>query len=103
MLAEVRDRGCGSRRRWPKAALLCLFSTLAMTAADAQFVLDADAVVVGGGSSASPCSHLTSSIGEPAAGFSSGGAFSLSTGFLAIAAPAARDALFFDGFEGCLP
>lgn len=70
----------------------------------APFVIDAYVIDSGGASTAgNSCSRLTSSIGQPASGFSLGGGFALSAGFQAIAAAGGDDVVYFDGFEGCQP
>ena len=71
--------------------------------AGAPFVLSS--YVIGNGSQAragNACSRLIATLGEPVAGVTSGGSFVLEAGFLATTQDA-RDTLFFDGFEGCVP
>ncbi|MBS0569073.1 MAG: hypothetical protein JSS28_00550 [Proteobacteria bacterium] len=76
----------------------------ACTNAAAQYVIDVYAIDTGGATPAgNSCSRLTASAGQAATGFSSGGGFSLSSGFQAIVASGPGDTIFFDGFEGCQP
>jgi hypothetical protein len=73
------------------------------TLADSEFTI-VNAVIVGGSATTlgNSCSRLSATIGQPAVGYSSGGTFSISSGFWAVS-PDAGDSLFFDGFEGCTP
>ena len=48
----------------------------------------------------SSCYRLSASIGQAAPGYSNSATYSIKAGFQA-AAPANRDEIFFDGFEGC--
>ncbi|MGN6521094.1 MAG: hypothetical protein ACTHK2_16915 [Dokdonella sp.] len=86
------------RRHLASAALLGL---LGCGIATAQIV--AYAIAGGGGTSRSPgrCRVLEGSIGEPAAGVSSGAAFSLHAGYWAGPGSVQRDSLFDNGFEAC--
>jgi hypothetical protein len=99
--SNPRSRLTGSA---PRAALVvlagCAFAA-APTHAAAPYALDGAAIVSGAPVSGNSCSRLSATLGEPAAGFSSGGGFSLSAGFQSMFA--AGDNLFFDGFEGCRP
>lgn len=65
--------------------------------------ITAHAMVAGGGSSASPggCRRLEATFGEPVGGRSSGGAYSLTTGFQAGADTRSRDSIFRNGFQKC--
>jgi len=67
-------------------------------AVDAYVIDSGSAVAIGNN-----CSRLQASVGLPAPGYSQGGAFSLVSGFQAIASASNADTLFFDGFEGCKP
>jgi hypothetical protein len=61
-------------------------------------------VIAGGGGvshSAGGCRTLEGSIGETAAGVSTGAAFSLHAGYWAGPGSAQRDSLFRNGFEEC--
>lgn len=61
-------------------------------------------VIAGGGGishSAGGCRTLEGSIGETAAGVSSGGAFSVNAGYWAGPGNAQRDSIFRNGFEAC--
>lgn len=61
-------------------------------------------VIAGGGGvsrSAGGCRTLEGSIGEAAAGVSSGAGFSVSAGYWAGPGRAHRDSLFRSGFEEC--
>lgn len=49
------------------------------------------------------CSRLSASIGDVAPGYSSGASYSLFAGFNATIPATGGDALFFDGFEECIP
>ncbi len=61
-------------------------------------------VIAGGGGishSAGGCRTLEASIGETAAGVSSGAAFTIRAGYWAGAGSAARDSIFRSGLEEC--
>ena len=81
-------------------ALLLLGAPLA---AFTQTVLQGGLIAAGGGRSQTPggCRVLNGSLGEPAAGRSSGGAFAVTAGFRAGRGSTNDDALFNAGFEEC--
>jgi hypothetical protein len=47
------------------------------------------------------CFHLSSTIGQPAPGYSSSASYSVNAGFWASAPTKNRDEIFFNGFEEC--
>jgi hypothetical protein len=78
---------------------------LAMTYAGARTTFTLDSHVISTGSSVratSACFRLSSTIGEPAAGYSSSFSYSMIAGFRAKL-PTAGDDIFFDGFQDCGP
>jgi len=86
------------------AAGFAACGAMSASRAGAPFAIDAQAIGAGSArATGNSCSRLTATIGEPAPGFSSGGGFELSAGFQAIVAAAPPDAIYFDGFEGCIP
>ena len=64
----------------------------------AQTVLAGSPLTIG-----NSCSRLIADLGQPAPGFSSGGNFSLSAGFIDTVPAAGGDTIFFDGGEACHP
>ncbi len=85
-----------------RAALAALLLGVPL-AAFTQTLLEGRLITAGGGRSQTPggCRVVTGSLGEPAAGRSSGGAFTVSAGFWAGPGSADRDVLFTAGFEEC--
>jgi len=88
------------------AAAMVLPDALATASAGPEagpFTLNGSVIASGGGIGAAGCYVLASTIGEPVAGTSSGGGFTLTSGFMAGAfVPAlgpAGDDVFRDGFE----
>ena len=65
--------------------------------------ITAHAMVTGGGNSASPggCRRLEATFGEPVAGRSSSGAYTLTSGFQAGTGAHSRDSIFRNGFQEC--
>jgi hypothetical protein len=63
-----------------------------------QSIVSGSAVTMG-----NSCSRMIAAIGQPVSGYSSGGGFGLSAGFIATVPASSGDAIFFDGFEGCKP
>ncbi|QBB71121.1 hypothetical protein ELE36_12580 [Pseudolysobacter antarcticus] len=47
------------------------------------------------------CFDLSGTIGQPVPGYSSGGTYSVISGFWTVAAISGRDEIFFNGFEVC--
>lgn len=87
-----------------RVALAALLFAIAITASAAS-VYSIDAHIISSGSSthaSSVCFGMDATIGEPVAGFSSGGAYDLSAGF-AYAAPVVNDTIFANSFEDCSP
>jgi hypothetical protein len=65
-----------------------------------------DAHVLSAGTSklsGNTCFRLHATIAEPVAGYSSSTNYSMSAGFGAVTQSAARDDVFFSGFEDCTP
>ena len=95
------------RRRIGSCAWLCACVGCAVampSSAIAPFVIDTYAIDNAGANMAgNSCSRMSASVGQTATGFSSGGEFSLSSGFQAIVAATPGDTIFFDGYEGCKP
>jgi hypothetical protein len=95
------------------ALALAGFATAAVAQHDPS--IDADAglvgmpflisqhVIAGGGIgyAASPCFDLRGTIGQPVAGRTQGGAFTLDAGFWAT--PVSTDSIFRNSFEACQP
>jgi hypothetical protein len=78
---------------------------LAMAYAGASTTFTLDSHVISTGSSvraSSACFRLSSTVGEPAAGYSFSGAYSMIAGFRAKL-PTLGDDIFFDGFQDCGP
>lgn len=103
-ISRARVRRPATRLGALAVVLVCAGAAALAYAAPPTMLLDASSI--GNGSAvtaANSCSRLFATIGEPVAGFSSGGAFALGTGFQTIAAAGPSDTLFFDGFEGCKP
>ena len=97
----LAPRGGGLRRRavqW--CALAALFGA---GIAPAQIQIAAQAIAGGGGTirSNGGCYVLESTLGEPAGGRASGGAFAVTAGFWAGPGSARRDTVFHNGFQGC--
>lgn len=49
------------------------------------------------------CFIVNGTAGQPAPGYSSGGIYSLLSGYWALAPLSGSDEIFFNGFEGCTP
>lgn len=78
-------------------------AVLVAGSAYAQSLITASVIASGGGRSQSPgaCYALDATLGEPAGGRSTGGAFALATGYQAGAGGYRRDQLFRNGFQEC--
>ncbi|ANB17182.1 hypothetical protein [Dokdonella koreensis] len=105
----VRGRP-GRRRtlRWAGATGLALATALAFAAeaggdapAGATFRVTAHSIAGGAGQARNACFDLTGTIGQPVAGVSSGGDFTLTTGFLTGVRP--DDSILRTSFEDCAP
>jgi len=84
------------------ASLLCVAAFSASAGAD-SYSLDAHIIASGSSvRSSSACFRMDAVIAEPVAGSSSGGLYTLTGGFVAVAAPP-NDDIFFSGFEDCTP
>jgi len=88
-----------------RAGTRALLATLALFPAAGSGTFSIDATMVASGSTtraASPCFHLSATIGEPVAGVASSATFYLVAGSGANV-PADGDDLFFNSFEDCAP
>jgi hypothetical protein len=65
------------------------------------FSLDWHAINPGIARARSNCFRLASTLGQPVAGYATGGSFIVSAGFWAGAPTSGLDTIFFHGFEGC--
>lgn len=94
----IRETPARGRKYWPAAAALACLAVASHAAAP----IVANSVIAGGASSStSPgkCLKLDATVGQHAAGHSSGGVFTIDAGFL----PGRRDndPIFHYGFEVC--
>ena len=82
------------------APVLALILGASATHAGSPTISDS-IIAGGGGSSNSPgkCFKLDATLGQPMAGYSSGGAFAINVGFLAGRGD--RESIFHYGFEEC--
>ena len=64
------------------------------------YSIDFHVISAGGKRVRNSCLILNGSVGDTAPGYSSGGFYSILSGFWA-AVPTVRDEIFFDGFERC--
>ena len=84
-------------------ALALSLSALVAAADTSSYSIDGQIVSTGTSTRASSnCYSLDAVVAESVAGFSSGGNYGLSAGFLAIA-NATTDSIFADHFEDCTP
>lgn len=92
-----------SRYRAWSLALVAGAAVVSGTAYAGGLQIIAHALAPGGGSSASPggCRRLEATFGEPVAGRSSGGAYTVVAGFQAGANVHGRDSIFRNGFQEC--
>ncbi|NCT68263.1 MAG: hypothetical protein GXC76_11580 [Rhodanobacteraceae bacterium] len=66
-----------------------------------SFSLDWHAINPGIARARSNCFQLAGTLGQPVAGYATGGSFIVSAGFWAGAPTSGLDTIFFHGFEGC--
>lgn len=100
-----KGEGPGRRGRPGRAGGWVLVAGMALLAADAgSQQITAHVIASGGGvsRSAGGCRVLEASLGEAVGGRSSGGGYTVTAGFLAATGGVRRDAIFNNGFQGCL-
>jgi len=93
------------------AAFVLAASTGWVASAQAQTTFSIDWHVIssggttlsGGNTSRSTCFIVNGTLAQVAAGYSSGGIYSVYAGFWVTAPTRDTDEIFFDGFEGCSP
>ena len=80
------------------------FAFGSIQAAGQTFSIDAHVISAGTSvQSGSPCFRMQATIAEPAPGYSSSTAYSLSAGFRYVTQNIGSDTIFFAGFEDCTP
>ena len=77
-------------------------ATFSIAADTDSYSIDAHIIAAGNSPASNSCFRLRAVIGEPVAGFSSSADFTISAGFLSLAAPKSDD-IFFNSFEECTP
>ena len=86
------------------AAMLACVAAIPWSDTQAQVSspgIDPHVVDSGGQPLSNSCYRLSGAVGQPVAGYSSSGTYSINAGFVAATPTTNRDEIFFNGFEGC--
>ena len=96
-------RACMSRALICAASLLCVAPHSRAGTPTPQFSIDWHVVSSGGTQLRSSCFVLDGTLGQAVPGYSSGGTFTVLSGYWSVGPIAGTDEIFFNGFEGCSP